>query len=325
MKLPEDFETFYEKLILGKAQTDRIQGAANTLGGFLAEHFGLKVGDDIFLQGSFPNGTAVRPDPERQGGEYDVDLVALSALPHDSPENAIQTMEQTLKEHGTYKGMIDRDGSRPCVRIRYAEENGGGFHVDIVPGRRCDGPAPIEIPLPGKGWRESAPAEYTEWCRSLGPEFARTVQMLKRWRDHNQTARQAIKSIVLQVLISESLAYFDNDAERVADTFLGLASKLADHPDQPPPVLNPVLKSENLADRWEATAYQDFRKVVDDAAYTAQAALGSGDLNESRELWRELFGRDFPGPQRNEGPLTPPPPKPGTHQKPQRAPRVEWG
>ncbi len=325
MKLPEDFETFYGNLILGQAQTDRIQSAANTLVGFLSERFGLKLGDDIFLQGSFPNGTAVRPDPERQGGEYDVDLVALSALPQDSPENAIRTMEQALKEHGTYKGMLDRDGSRPCVRIRYAEENGSGFHVDIVPGRRCAGPAPIEIPLPRKGWRESAPAEYTEWCRSHGPEFARTVQMLKRWRDHNQTARQAIKSIVLQVLISEHLAYFDNDAERVADTFLGLASKLADHPDQPPPVPNPVLQSENLADRWESSAYQDFRKVVDDAAYTAQAALGSADLNESRQLWRELFGRDFPGPQGHEGPLTPPRPKPGTHQKPQRAPRVEWG
>jgi hypothetical protein len=325
VKLPEDFETFYERLVLGQTQTDRIQSAANTLVEFLSQNLGLRQGDDIFLQGSFPNGTAVKPDPEREGGEYDVDLVALSALASDTPEDALKTMENALKGHGTYRGMIDHDGSRPCVRIRYAEDNGSGFHVDIVPARRCSGPAPIEIPLPKKGWRESAPAEYTQWCREHGSEFARTVQMLKRWRDHNQTARQGIKSIVLQVLVRECLAYFDNDADRVTDTFLGLASKLADHPNEPPTVLNPVLPTENLADRWDFSAYQDFRRVVDEAAYIAQAALTSDDFGESRTRWRELFGRDFPGPQSGDGPLSPPSPTPGTSQRPQRAPRVEWG
>jgi SMODS domain-containing protein len=324
MKLPEDFETFYGKIILGATQVDRIESAANSLGEFLVNEFSLSPGE-VFLQGSFPNGTAIKPDPEKKDGEYDVDLVAICAQADDDPKDALDRVEEKLKSHGTYQSMIDRDPNRPCVRLRYTDDEAGRFHVDVVPARPASGSAPLEIPRPKDGWRESAPEEYTQWCRDQGIEFARAVQMLKRWRDHNQTARQAIKSIVLQVLISNCLPALDNDAERVTNTFLGMATFLAEHEDQPPAITNPVLPSEVLTDRWDTSAYQDFRRVLDEAADKAQEALVETDFNRSRELWQELFGKDFPGPQSRGGGLTPPSPPPGERKRPQKAPRVEWG
>lgn len=324
MKLPEDFEAFHSRIVLGNTQVARIESAADSLVAFLSGAMNLSSGQ-IFLQGSFPNGTAIKPDPEREGGEYDIDLVVVCATEQDSPTDVLDRMEAVLASNGTYAPMIERDPDRPCIRLNYADEQIGGFHVDVVPARPAAGEAPLEIPIPGHGWRETAPLEYTEWCHEQGVEFARTVKMLKRWRDHNQAARQAIKSIVLQVLTASCLPGYDNDAERITGTFLGLASTLADHPDEPPRVSNPVLPSEILSDRWDSASYQDFRRVVDAAAYKAQEALTDTDLSRSRELWRELFGKDFPGPQRGEGPLTPPPPPTRRRQAPQEAPRVEWG
>lgn len=324
MKLPEDFETFHDKIILGATQIGRIESAANSLIEYLTGQLNLASGA-IFLQGSFPNGTAIKPDPERTDGEYDIDLVVVCATEEDSPSDALDRMESVLASSGTYAPMMERDPERPCIRLRHADEQIGGFHVDIVPARLAAGEAPLEVPIPSDGWRETAPVEYTEWCHDQGVEFARAVKMLKRWRDHSQAARQAIKSIVLQVLTASCLPGFDNDAERLTGTFLGLASMLADHPDHPPRVTNPVLPSEVLSERWDDHSYQDFRRVVDDAAYKAQEALTDTDLNRSRELWRELFGKDFPGPQESAGSLTPPSPPATRRQSPQEAPRVEWG
>jgi hypothetical protein len=148
--------------------------------------------------------------------------------------------------------------------------------------------------------------------------------MLKRWRDHNQTARAAIKSILLQVLTSHCLRPFDNDAERITAIFHQMATLLAGH-DQPPPVGNPVLPNENLADRWEQDAYSDFQFVLSESAQKAQEALVEQDFNRSRELWQELLGKDFPGPQGGGDDLNPPSPPPSRGKKPQKAPRVEWG
>jgi hypothetical protein len=324
MKLPEDFETFHDKVILGATQIGRIESAANSLIEYLTAQHHLTSGG-VFLQGSFANGTAIRPDPERNDGEYDIDLVVVCATEGDSPIDALDRIENVLRASGTYGPMIDRDPERPCIRLRYADDDIGGFHVDVVPARPAVGPAPLEIPIPNDGWRETAPLEYTEWCHAEGVEFARAVKMLKRWRDHSQTARQAVKSIVLQVLTSTCLPGFDNDAERVTGTLLGLASMLAEHEDGPPRITNPVLPTEVLTDRWDASDYQDFRRVVDEAAYKAQAALTNTELNSSRELWRELFGKDFPGPQKGKGHHSPPSPPPARRKAPQEAPRVEWG
>lgn len=324
MKLPEDFESFHERIVLGATQVGRIESAADSLIQYLTSHLGLTAGE-IFLQGSFANGTAIKPDPERTDGEYDIDLVVICATQQDSPTGALDRMEAVLAASGTYGPMIDRDPERPCIRLRYADDDIGGFHVDVVPARSAMGQAPLEVPIPNNGWRETAPLEYTEWCHAEGVEFARAVKMLKRWRDHNQTARQAVKSIVLQVLTSTCLPGFDNDAERVTGTFLGLAGMLAEHEDHPPIVTNPVLPTEVLTDRWEDSAYQDFRRVVDEAAYKAQEALTDTDLNRSRELWRELFGKDFPSPQKGRGGLNPPSPPSTQRKAPQEAPRVEWG
>lgn len=86
---------------------------------------------EIYPQGSFALGTAVRP---RGSGQYDVDAVCLlQADPSEvSQEELKELVGERLKEHETYAGMIDpKEGGRRCWTLEYADES--RFHLDILP------------------------------------------------------------------------------------------------------------------------------------------------------------------------------------------------
>jgi hypothetical protein len=146
--------------------------------------------------------------------------------------------------------------------------------------------------------------------------------MLKRWRDHNQDAHSAIKSIILQVLISDHLDGSSSDGERIAKT-LSSVSEFANSQASVPVIPNPVLESENLAGRWSDEEFRSFCDVIVAAAATAGEAL---DLphKEACEKWRELFGKDFPLSE--GGTDSSSSPAPGTTRRIQSAPRHGgWG
>lgn len=106
------------------------------------EAVGAWLGDDeseiaafepeIYAQGSFALGTAIRPLGD---DEYDVDAVCLLQL------STAQVTQQQLKEmigrrlrhpSGRYKDKIDpEDGGRRCWTIQYAHDS--KFHLDILP------------------------------------------------------------------------------------------------------------------------------------------------------------------------------------------------
>jgi len=220
--LPNQFVTFIENISLGERQVERIQSAATALADYLRSAMELEAEDDVFLQGSYANGTAIKP-PE--GGEYDVDVVVVSATHSDSADDALDDLEDILEDHGRYRDRIQR--KKPCVRLKYADDEIGGFHVDVVPVRpSSDNDAPLDAPRRDEGWHGTAPQEFTQWCKDLGPEFERTVKALKHWRNRQQD-RAAIKSILLQVLVSTHMPTgIQDDAERLTLTLKGLAEAL---------------------------------------------------------------------------------------------------
>jgi hypothetical protein len=326
MQLPDAFDKFYDAISLGATPRQRIESASNGLINYLTRKYGLGPGE-VFLQGSVPNRTAI--EPADSDGEYDADLVAICAATGASPDDALDDLEARLAEDGTYAELLKKEGARkkPCVRLRYADDEVGGFHVDVVAARAStslDAQAPLEVPRRGDGWHDTAPAEYTEWCGQEGPRFARTVMMLKRWRDEHQPARQSISSIVLQVLAARAVGSQSSDGEALVGTLETMRARLAESPDEPPVIRNPVLEAENLATRWEPAAYRNFRNELDEAASLARRALESIDEAESHRLWRELLGEDFPAePSERSKRIPPTAPAPGFERAPQTPPRRE--
>lgn len=89
---------------------------------------------EVYPQGSFRLGTVVRPVKEGEEVEFDIDLVCkLDRRKEDAePGELKHTVGDRLKEHDTYRKMLKPEGRR-CWTLQYAEEDGVGFHMDILP------------------------------------------------------------------------------------------------------------------------------------------------------------------------------------------------
>lgn len=313
MQLDDAFEEFLDKIALDGFPEEKMQRAWDRLHDYLT---GSRVYREVFLQGSWANDTAIRPKDSK--GEYDVDVVAeRPSAPDDSAADALKELEDLLGADGDYRKRLNRD--KPCVRLEYADDGTGSFHIDIVPARPA---GPLDVALRRRGWKPSNPKGYTQWCAQQGVQFLRAVRILKRWRDENQPARSSIKSIVLQVLIGDALAATGpcpSDAHTVVAAMEGIVRRLEPHRDSAPEVPNPVLPSENLTERWPEADYRQFRREVQAAAQLARSAL-EADPATSHDEWRSLLGKDFPPAPGGDKSLTPPPP-PGYSRERQRAPR----
>lgn len=90
---------------------------------------------DIYLQGSFRLGTVVRPIKEDKEADYDVDLVCQLPIEKEYVDaKALKhVVGNEVKRYSDKNGVrLDEEGRR-CWTLEYAEEDGIGFHVDILP------------------------------------------------------------------------------------------------------------------------------------------------------------------------------------------------
>jgi len=89
---------------------------------------------DVYVQGSFRLGTVVRPVRNGVEASYDIDLVSEVPLPKAStePGDLKAMIGRRLAEHETYRKMLDEEGRR-CWTLEYAEQDGAGFHLDVLP------------------------------------------------------------------------------------------------------------------------------------------------------------------------------------------------
>src|ERR1700722_10393442 len=127
--LSDYFRIFLENISLGEPQVGRMNSAANAVSEFLVAKYGLPTAN-VFLQGSYANHTAIEPV---NGGEYDIDIVAVCVGPDVSGDSALDQLEATFRSDGRYRDRVSR--KMPCVRLEYANDDVGSFHVDVVPTR----------------------------------------------------------------------------------------------------------------------------------------------------------------------------------------------
>lgn len=155
---------------------------------------GIRQRPVIYPQGSFRLGTVVRPYRNGAEGDYDIDLACelWYAIADTSARTIKHLVGDRLKEHGTYREMLGDEGRR-CWTLLYAESDGIGFHLDVLP---C---VPNPIVLPGnqfglkaveitnchdKGamytWGKSNPGGYADWFDwRQRPTFVRLAPIRK--------------------------------------------------------------------------------------------------------------------------------------------------
>lgn len=143
---------------------------------------------DIYVQGSFRLGTVVRPIRNGVEASYDIDLVSEVPLQKatTNPADLKAMIGDRLKEHDTYRKMLDDEGRR-CWTLEYAEKDGAGFHLDVLPALpdpRFGANTAIAITNRHGGkysWSASNPRGYGGWFDlKNGAAFLRTSFAQKR-------------------------------------------------------------------------------------------------------------------------------------------------
>ena len=241
----------------------------------------------IYPQGSFRLGTVVKPISNKD--EYDVDLVCflekLSKV-DISQKELKKVVGEALKEHETYKRLLDEEGSR-CWTLNYANE----FHMDILPSI-----ADLDLRRHGsfyrhailitdtqnaeQEWSKSNPEGYAEWFFSrheaifmarkkklaemekaaideirdykIKTPLQRSVQILKRHRDLFFSRRKGDYkpiSIIITTLAATLYKGQDNVYDAIHDILQGIDEKMVIKEGKFY-IGNPVSPEENFAEKW---------------------------------------------------------------------------
>lgn len=159
------------------------------IGTYLQEQ-GLEC--DIFPQGSFSLGTVVRPYRESKEVDYDLDFICC--LNEDKELTTARYVKNIVKEtlcnSEVYKERLEQIEWDKCWTIKYAEINGVGFNIDIVPAvpeseeiiqelkgiNLCSDDADLAVAITNKRgesyhWFTSNPHAYKNWFERINRPF----------------------------------------------------------------------------------------------------------------------------------------------------------
>lgn len=163
------------------------------------------IESDIYPQGSYSLGTVVRPYKESEDAAYDLDAVCeIKINKSDTTAEEIKKMVgDALKSDETYRKMLQEEWDK-CWTLEYANMNGIGFSVDIVPAV-AEEDILLKNTLETEGvdltvydsqiaithkdgekytWKTSNPKAYQNWFKKLNESFVKAErQRLTKSRD----------------------------------------------------------------------------------------------------------------------------------------------
>ena len=197
-----DILKLIEGLDIPQSLYEKAIGHYNAVATFLQEQ---GIESDIYPQGSYSLGTVVRPYKESEDAAYDLDAVCeIKINKRDTTAEEIKKMVgDALKSDGTYRKMLQEEWDK-CWTLEYADVNGIGFCVDIVPAV-AEEDIVLKNNLETEGvdftvydsqiaithkdgerytWKTSNPKAYQNWFKKLNESFVKAErQKLAKRRD----------------------------------------------------------------------------------------------------------------------------------------------
>lgn len=171
-----------------------------SIGNLLDEKLG---GATVYPQGSFSIGTTTLPYKKGKDCSYDIDLIVEVYQKKEdiNGEVLLQQVYDILNEDKNYKGKISK--YEKSVTIEYAEKNGVGFNLDIVPAVEEEQEIKDElINLGGekkyvdsaiaissldkedkRGWYTAIPKGYKDWFEEINKPYKNSL--FERLRNQN--------------------------------------------------------------------------------------------------------------------------------------------
>lgn len=165
----------------------------------MGEYPGSTQEPEIYLQESFKLGTEIRPYKDCKDADYDIDIVCR--LKHEknktSPEEVKNQVGDHIKGNGIYKKLLADEGKR-CWTLNYAEEDGIGFHMDILPSVQEEWSAFRELQWHRNSIAVTNKNKYHSkynWTTSNPKDFS------KWFYDKNRTVFNEVKSVQKSLIL----------------------------------------------------------------------------------------------------------------------------
>ncbi len=257
--------------------------------------------DKAFGSGSLARSTQLKP-------VHDVNLIVVYdagahpdwGQPGDSAEAALQHVQARvitlLGPNGTVDQLVRQtraaDRNRAVKCFIDPPEADDAFTVNVMPALRLsDG----TLLLPNVGnhrWDQADPEYLIEQVAKKQADwrhFREMVRVLKDWRLDQTTA---IKSLVMEVLALKCLPTTQNRATALRDFFAAAAVEVFYGVEDPAGYCGPIQRD------LDVTAVAAALSAAHDHARLACSAAEAGDTNTAKFWWREVFGADFPGPDK---------------------------
>jgi hypothetical protein len=299
MKLEQSFANFLEKTVdLNPTRIEVAKSGINTMTNFLKANELFK---DLFIdtkpQGSFRQGTIIKPSQENQ--DFDVDLLfELKVVEEWTPADYLENLSGEFKAVDRYKDKIDTRGKNRCVTIDYESD----FHIDIVPAIKT-GTGYMIMNKKNDRFEPTDGDGYAIWFEGkntiTGKDHLSSIVRLVKYIRDSKNVFEA-KSILLTTLLGNQVDSFDNAYNQYSDlptAFLTIIDRLDQYLLQNPSmpsINNPVLPEENFNRHWDQKKYERFRTKIHEIGIQAKDAYEDEDPEESLEKWRKIFGDEFP-------------------------------
>jgi hypothetical protein len=283
MTLLQSIDKLIENITVTDRQEENITNSLSNIESHLKKSDNDLHISETFTNGSWERDTIIRP-------LNDIDLFAVlkrdkweddnGNLP--SPQSVLTKMKNFLNGLADYKDKVTQD--RPCVTIKLSDKN-----FDILPSFSQDGGGYLIPNYDLKSWTYSYPEQLTknlnDTHRYNSYKLKPVVKVIKYWnRDHNNkyipsyhVEETAINIFQIHTIGNYEAAirnWFDN-AE------YNLSSKKFKSTDQ------------------YSTTIKRIKKVKE-KLNEAKGLYDDGKETEATQIWKDLFGREFPSVEAEE-------------------------
>jgi hypothetical protein len=152
-------------------------------------------GCEIFPIGSFATGTVIRPYYNDKDQDYDLDFICLTDkhVEETTAKETKRSVYEELSKNETYNSLFNDREWEKCWTLEYAEVNGVGFSMDIVPAAHIRNENNPVVITNKNGeiyeWKESQPKALVNWFNNINEPYLQAsrneerAMLLKRYSD----------------------------------------------------------------------------------------------------------------------------------------------
>lgn len=304
-KLQQQFKIFLSNIEPDKKVKKYAQNAHKRVRKCLQE--GDKFKENVvgsFLYGSYKRHTAV-------GDIKDVDVVILTDFDTEDEKNTPHKVLKKLKDAlgRCYDNPDNTAYQRRSIRVDDPLPDAEDAHLtlDIIPAVEKQIDNPLLVPdKEQKIWIQSHPKGHLKYTSQLNSievgdkKFVPLVKIMKWWwkfqceETEPEVERPHPKGFWIECLTGEK---FDPQLESYANHFVHILQKTYDayqDVEEVPQLNDPGLDNEAIITSMTLKEFRYFISNVKDNLSLAKEALDEEDKVKSSELWREVFGNEFP-------------------------------